>query len=467
VEGELRVAGGASRVIIRNNIVEKTLFTGNTFEVSGHTTARADGHSEDQVFDDTDIFILNNTATRKELTNGSGDSDEAFFKLLNYASGIVMANNLYWAQPSYTIFSNRYVLDLGSNDLSSFAAIKDNIWIDPSNTNVRMRIQNNGVTKQNWTNANYPVMIGDVFANVTLTDPLNTDPEGRDFTPTTNTATASALPGIFGDFKGNLRPTIVTSGASSSPGAWTAGAVQAADAYTFRDFGNPVYPGSFGVNTAGSDYTLKAGGTDVLGGTDDQYLFGYRQITGNFDYMVRVHDLGDSGSSTYAQAGLMARLGLAVDSPNFFVSASHGDGFRYTWRDADGSSGIDFGPHFGATGYPNTYVRLRRDGDTLYGYDSQDGAHWELTGYKTLSLGGAPVYFGVAACAHNSDGAPVVSARFDSLAAVTGTVGLLFYGDKGGTSALDTWTIAADTTNNAYILTLQRYVRSTRGGPRW
>src|SRR5262249_6725440 len=144
-----------------------------------------------------------------------------------------------------------------------------------------------------WTSTYSGKVHDELFAAVALSNPSS-----GDYTPTSNTATAAKVAGVFDDLNGHLRPTIGT-----SPGAWTAGAVQAADLLTFQDINHPIYPGSFSVNTpystsnTSSSYTLTAGGSDIYDGTQ-QFLLGSLNSTfsSDFDYAVQISSFsGPSG----------------------------------------------------------------------------------------------------------------------------------------------------------------------------
>ncbi|HUB68214.1 MAG TPA: hypothetical protein VL981_12080 [Candidatus Methylacidiphilales bacterium] len=179
---------------------------------------------------------------------------------------------------------------------------------------------------------------------------------------------------------------------------------------TQADIGKPQMPGSGASDKDGT--TLVAGGKDVWG-TSDQFRFAYLQRKGNFD--AQVHILSLQPAQLYSRAGLMVREDLTNTSRHlFFVvfsdnQARHNNngGYELQFRDtAGGKSGgvypaITPGapPQF-PVNYPNVWLRVVRQGNTLTCFASPDGKNWSKYGEHTSEFP-AQVYLGVALTAHN------------------------------------------------------------------
>jgi hypothetical protein len=429
-EGAIKVVGGASHIMVRSNVVKRTLANtggGNNFEVAGQASHNGGN------FYDSDIFILSNTGTRVGYFVGA-DSDEAFFYLGNVATNITLSNNLYVTEPSYQITSNRYILYLGGLDLSSFSKIENNVWADPSNTTNRMRVSDTTITKANWTNANYPKVSGDSFSNVPLD--LMFAPEDD----TTPGPAVAVVKGVHGDLYGG--PRLLTSS------TWTVGAVERS---LSGNIGTNTATGSTTVDDSYPRYQFTAGGKDIWGDHDGLKYF-YRKVSGDFDFKVQVYALNKlDGTENYSVAGLMARLNLTDDtSANFFVGASSGDGFRATYRATTGGTTSNGTARFGgplsqsAGNFPDNWVRLRREGNYFMGYASRDGVNWELIKRAKLDAMEQELYFGLATSAHTDDGhssSGTVNSEFRQLSAVSGTTGLVINPRRiDGSDTSNAWT---------------------------
>ena len=165
----------------------------------------------------------------------------------------------------------------------------------------------------------------------------------------------------------------------------------------FRSFGDvtppPVSPSltSLDINAApaggttvlaeGRDYDVTAGGENVFGSADG-FRFLYRQVSGDFDYRVRVASLTEVHAST--KAGIMARTSLSADSANVYSYASASDGYRVSHRAS--TAAPTFITKAGTVTYPNAWVRLKRVGNVFTGYYSTDGVDWTTILSTTQSL---------------------------------------------------------------------------------
>jgi regulation of enolase protein 1 (concanavalin A-like superfamily) len=151
-------------------------------------------------------------------------------------------------------------------------------------------------------------------------------------------------------------------------------------AYASLDIsGTPA--GSTNVVSEGVAYDVSGGGPDIFGQTDG-FRFAHRQVTGDFDVKVRVQSLSAANAS--ARAGLMARESLSNNSRNAFASATAADGYRFTARTVASENTSLF--KAGTVSYPNSWVRLRRAGDTFTGYISTDGVDWTELSNVVIAL---------------------------------------------------------------------------------
>jgi Lamin Tail Domain len=167
--------------------------------------------------------------------------------------------------------------------------------------------------------------------------------------------------------------------------------------------GNPAPAG--GIFAVAGGLGLSSAGADI-GGTSDQFQFGYQLWTGDFDLSVQLSGL--SLSDVFAKAGLMARETL--DPASRFAAALATPsmaGCFFEWRDRAAALASTAGRF--PVNYPNTWLRLQRVGNVLSGFASYDGQSWNALGSASLALSNQ-VYVGLAASSHITN--QLTAARF-------------------------------------------------------
>lgn len=210
---------------------------------------------------------------------------------------------------------------------------------------------------------------------------------------------------------------------AATPNPLPAGSQVVFTAYEFvpQDVGNPALAGETvsvpgGVDVRGSGATI--------GGTSDQFHFGWDERQGDFDLEVRVAGL--SVPDPYVRAGLMARETLDAHARFGAVFASSVQlGCFFQARSAQGGAATVTAPRGGfPVNYPYTWLRLRREGTVLTGYASWDGQVWTQLGTVALSGLSNRLYVGLAVCSDTTNA--VALARFRDFgptrSLLTGTV---------------------------------------------
>ncbi len=166
--------------------------------------------------------------------------------------------------------------------------------------------------------------------------------------------------------------------------------------FTNIDVGSPQIAGS--ATPAGSGWDLIAGGADIWE-TADQFHFVFREISGDFDIGVRVESFAPA--HLYSKTGLMVREGLGAASAHvmFFVFSDDEPRnnnlgayeMQFRPRPGDNCQAIypavrpPAPPEFPAA-FPNSWLRVARQGDRFSAYASTDGQTWKLYGETTLAL---------------------------------------------------------------------------------
>ncbi len=185
----------------------------------------------------------------------------------------------------------------------------------------------------------------------------------------------------------------------------------AAQTFSPMDIGGPGFTGSTTASTNG--YNVTGGGADI-GGTADQFQFGFQQRTGNFDVMARIQSLDQV--NPWAKAGLMARATLdpgsvfasALTTPSFIGSFFESRATNSAATTQTGSLPVN---------YPYTWLRLQRNGNTFTGFAGYDGQTWTQLGSASITMP-ATIFFGLAVSSH--DNSQLAEAGFRDLSDVTG-----------------------------------------------
>src|SRR5436305_13812290 len=114
---------------------------------------------------------------------------------------------------------------------------------------------------------------------------------------------------------------------------WKAMPSMSAD-YASLDVGAPALAGQTRVLIAGSAYDMTAAGIDIYA-TSDQFRYGYRAQTGDFDLRVRIMSL--DAADQWSKAGLMARETMTADSREVSVFATPAGGYEFQYRATAGA----------------------------------------------------------------------------------------------------------------------------------
>ncbi|HON08954.1 MAG TPA: hypothetical protein PLW02_12730, partial [Verrucomicrobiota bacterium] len=147
----------------------------------------------------------------------------------------------------------------------------------------------------------------------------------------------------------------------------------------FVDIGNPQPPGYLFTSREG-DYDVKAGGADVWDGVN-QFSYIFKPITGDFDVKVRVQRL--DYQDIWSKAGIMARESLNDQAGMFWVNTTPTNGanvYQGSVRQSTGSGISEFSTIRPPVTYPNSWMRVKREGQIFTAYTSTNGYNWNLLG---------------------------------------------------------------------------------------
>jgi len=178
-----------------------------------------------------------------------------------------------------------------------------------------------------------------------------------------------------------------------------------------QDIGSPQLAGSAIPMETGWD--VLAGGVDIWENAD-QFHFVFKEVTGDFDFAVRVERF--EPAHLYSKAGLMIRENLTAESAHlmflvFPTNESRNNnlgGYEMQFRPAAGTGCHAIypvvrppaPPEFPAT-YPNCWLRVARRENQFLAFASTDGTEWKLYAQQVLSLL-TTVKLGLALTSHNA-----------------------------------------------------------------
>ena len=189
--------------------------------------------------------------------------------------------------------------------------------------------------------------------------------------------------------------------------------------FSSLDIGSPQLAGS--ATQVEDGWDLVAGGVDIWE-KSDQFHFVYKQAFGDFDIAVRVESF--TPTHLYSKAGLMVRETLNADSPHlmnlvFSDNSPRNNNlgaYEMQFRSVAGGDCQAIypavrppaPPEFPAA-YPNSWLRIQRQGDRFSAFASTDGKAWKLYAVCELKLA-RQTYVGPALTSHNPE--TVATARF-------------------------------------------------------
>ena len=169
--------------------------------------------------------------------------------------------------------------------------------------------------------------------------------------------------------------------------------------YTPLDIGSPPIAGAAVPVKGGADVS----GCGDIGGTADKLQFAWKPISGDFDYQVRVANV--TVSDPFLHAGLMARETLDANARFASALASSAQlGCFFESRATAGSTTTTTAPRGGVpVNYPQTWLRLKRQGQTITGYAGVDGQTWLQLGSQTFTGLNNSIYLGLAVASGNTN----------------------------------------------------------------
>ena len=177
-----------------------------------------------------------------------------------------------------------------------------------------------------------------------------------------------------------------------------------------EDIASPALAGA--ASYSNGLWTVAGGGTDIWN-TNDQFNFAANSLTGDGALIARV--ISQTGTESWAQAGVMFRNDSTAASANVCLVLTPGNGVSFRYRPTAGAQS----QQINVTGItPPEWVRISRSANTFTAADSSDGINWTSLGSPQTIAMSATALAGLAVTAHNN--ALVNTGQFTSVLIVPG-----------------------------------------------
>lgn len=172
--------------------------------------------------------------------------------------------------------------------------------------------------------------------------------------------------------------------------------------YSHADIGAQSLTGS--ASYANGTFTLEGAGNDIWG-TNDQFLYVYRTLSGDGEIVARVNSI--SNTNPWAKAGVMIRETLAANARHAMIAVTPSNGVAFQNRSATGGTSSHTA---GSTSTAPHWLRLVRSGSILTAYESPDGTNWNEAGSLNIAMA-SDTYIGLVVTSHDVNG--LGTATFD------------------------------------------------------
>jgi hypothetical protein len=220
-------------------------------------------------------------------------------------------------------------------------------------------------------------------------------------TAATGTATVT-ITGTSGALTHTTTISLTVNPSTSLPAGWTDADIGAVGLAGSASYNN----GTFTVSGSGADIWTAA----------DQFNYVYQSVSNDMTIIARV--VSESGTASYAKAGVMIRETLATNSVEASVLVTPTNGVAMEVRSTTGAASINVAGWVRSISPPQ-WVKLVRSGSTFTSYYSADGSTWtQLTSTNVTMNSSATA--GLAVSSH--DNTSLSTATFDNVNIIEGSV---------------------------------------------
>ncbi len=147
---------------------------------------------------------------------------------------------------------------------------------------------------------------------------------------------------------------------------------------------------------SGGNFTIAGSGADIWG-TTDAFRFVYQKLSGDGEIMAKVNSL--TNTNPWSKAGVMIRESLTPDSKNVAAVVTPSNGISFQTRTIANSP----------TSFANIptqttpkWLKLKRTGNLLAAFYSNDGTNWTQIGTNTTIAMNNTIYVGMCVTSHEN-----------------------------------------------------------------
>jgi type II secretory pathway pseudopilin PulG len=159
-----------------------------------------------------------------------------------------------------------------------------------------------------------------------------------------------------------------------------------------KDIGSVAAAGS--ASSTACAWAINGSGADIWD-TSDEFHYVYQPLSGDGQIIARVVSITNTNS--WAKAGVMIRETLTAGSKHAMMVVTPSSGNAFQRRTSTG--GVSTHTAGSAVTAPY-WVKLKRVGNTLTGYESLNGSTWTQVGTDTVSMA-TDIYIGLCVTSHN------------------------------------------------------------------
>ena len=170
--------------------------------------------------------------------------------------------------------------------------------------------------------------------------------------------------------------------------------------FTSEDIGEPITIGSAEYCSSTHKYTVKAGGSDIWGVSDEFHFVNKHMDSNQYEVIAKVESIAKT--NPWAKAGVMIRVFKNANAPHVMMVMTPNYGVAMQYRLETGGNTSHIALDSPNDSFPK-WVKLKKNGNWFSGYSSDDGENWTLVRTLEIPNLGDDNRVGMVATSHNPE----------------------------------------------------------------